>query len=352
VKGFEGDYYAGKRHGSGRLYLEGGDIYEGTFVGGAREGQGTLRYVDGSVYVGQWFRDVRAGTGTLLLPSGDRYSGAWAGDKKNGRGTFVYKGRGRMYVGEWVDDVAKCGEMVEYAGDEGGSTADLGASASPLAAAAAAAAAAGSGGVGGTSTTSMFAAFTGASGVFGARPPGGTPLPLLGLADPRAVLRAAADDAAAFAMSGGGTGGSGAGGGGAYGPDATSVGGRGSAASGVADGEEHGGAALSELYAVDPAALDLSADELAQLTAAFRVGDAAATGAMPADMHLLMEVLAALGIGATVEDAIALLRELVAQEGDFEAERAAAGLHDALPGGGGDVISFPVFAACMARLRE
>lgn len=114
--------------------------YEGGFVAGLRDGHGTQRYVDGSVYTGSWFRDRRHGQGTLTHANGDKYTGespadagmcarsgaramrgratphhagAWAHDKKNGPGKYAYISRRRVYTGEWLDDVAKCGEMAE-----------------------------------------------------------------------------------------------------------------------------------------------------------------------------------------------------------------------------------------------
>lgn len=115
----------------------------------------------------------------------------------------------------------------------------------------------------------------------------------------------------------------------------------------VAAAAAAGGAASSAgdaLYtAVDPSSLDLSHEELSQLIAAFRTGDADGSGTIPAALPVLVSVLTTLGIDAPHEDSEALLQELVLQE---------AASHKGPPKGAITAISFPVFAACMARLRE
>ena len=35
----------------------------------------------------------------------------WARGMKNGEGKYLYLGRGQVYTGTWVDDVAKCGTV-------------------------------------------------------------------------------------------------------------------------------------------------------------------------------------------------------------------------------------------------
>jgi len=41
--------------------------------------------------------------------NGDTYEGHWLADKKEGPGRYFYVTTRKMYEGEWVDDVAKCG---------------------------------------------------------------------------------------------------------------------------------------------------------------------------------------------------------------------------------------------------
>ena len=45
----------------------------------------------------------------MLLANGDRFEGVFRGDKKNGTGKYYYRDTRKMYEGEWIDDIAKCG---------------------------------------------------------------------------------------------------------------------------------------------------------------------------------------------------------------------------------------------------
>jgi len=106
-------------------------------------------------------------------------------------------------------------------------------------------------------------------------------------------------------------------------------------------------------YDIDAAALDLTAEEVAQLVGAFRQGDPYATGRIRAEPGVVGEVLSVLGIEASLDDVAALLQAL---QRDELAALLANGLEP--PPGvevtAGDVrgISFPTFAQCMSALRE
>ena len=49
----------------------------------------------------------------LFAANSNRYEGTWNKDMKNGPGKFFYNDKGQMYEGTWVDDVARCGEMID-----------------------------------------------------------------------------------------------------------------------------------------------------------------------------------------------------------------------------------------------
>ena len=49
-----------------------------------------------------------------FLANGNRYEGEWQNNMKNGFGKFFYYEKGQLYEGVWVNDVAKCGEIVEF----------------------------------------------------------------------------------------------------------------------------------------------------------------------------------------------------------------------------------------------
>ena len=87
------------------------EYYEGEWYADKKSGWGRMYYADGSVYEGEWYGDKRNGKGLLRLASGNRYEGSWSRDLKNGAGKFYYLDKGQVYVGNWVDDIAKCGTL-------------------------------------------------------------------------------------------------------------------------------------------------------------------------------------------------------------------------------------------------
>lgn len=409
---------------------EGRDVYEGSFLSGQPEGSGALRFADGSLYAGQWRAGRRHGHGVLVLPNGDRYVGGWAEDRKHGPGRFLYFSRDRVYAGEWSDDVARCGEMAALSPEERASVGDLavlaaatGGTLSALATttAAAAAATASSSAEAGRHAAAAAVAYGGSGvGVYGdgdsgvppSAPPNPVALPRLQLAAPdnvlqRSILAARAEAAGMHAdadalrhghpmhSSGGvgvgaGTGpddgyGHGYAGGGPIGDEGSLLSGGGGSmvsASGSFAGSSSsvmmggGGIGYSPLYRIDATAIELTGEEVAQLTSAFRSGDPTGGGRIPADARVLGAVLSTLGIPASEDDVAALLRELTAMETaaaasqSMAASASGAGAGSAsfmfggasasasMAGGGSGGagaphgISFPVFAACMARLRE
>lgn len=40
--------------------------------------------------------------------------GFWSNDKKDGKGTFYYSAKKQKMDGEWLEDICKCGTMVEF----------------------------------------------------------------------------------------------------------------------------------------------------------------------------------------------------------------------------------------------
>ncbi|XP_053087576.1 MORN repeat-containing protein 3-like [Pangasianodon hypophthalmus] len=72
-----------------------------------------MRYENGDVYEGEWLRDKPHGQGVLALRNGNSYQGSMKDGKKHGHGRFVYRDRGQVYQGFWVDDALKCGTVCE-----------------------------------------------------------------------------------------------------------------------------------------------------------------------------------------------------------------------------------------------
>lgn len=44
-----------------------------------------------------------------MIDDGNRYEGHWSEDKKEGPGRYYYFTTNKLYEGEWLNDVAKCG---------------------------------------------------------------------------------------------------------------------------------------------------------------------------------------------------------------------------------------------------
>ena len=109
-KRYQGDFANNKFHGVGKIFYDSGDKYEGNFEKHRRHGRGVCEYANGDVYEGEWRNDKRSGRGLLLLKNGDRFDGHFAEDKKSGVGVYYYFSTRKMYEGEWLDDVPKCGE--------------------------------------------------------------------------------------------------------------------------------------------------------------------------------------------------------------------------------------------------
>lgn len=52
------------------------------------------------------------------LENGNRYEGSWKRGMKNGHGRFFHLDHGQLFEGFWVDNVAKCGTMIDFGRDE------------------------------------------------------------------------------------------------------------------------------------------------------------------------------------------------------------------------------------------
>lgn len=104
-----GGWLKDKRHGKGTCFYKNGEYYQGDWVNGRRHGHGQMRYGNGDLYLGAWHDDQRSGYGTLNRSNGDSYEGYWLRDKREGSGSYFYAASGKVFVGEWVDDLPKAG---------------------------------------------------------------------------------------------------------------------------------------------------------------------------------------------------------------------------------------------------
>lgn len=104
-----GGWLKDKRHGKGTCFYKNAEYYQGDWVSGRRHGQGQMRYANGDLYLGAWHDDQRSGYGTLNRANGDSYEGYWLRDMREGSGSYFYAASGKVFVGEWVDDLPKAG---------------------------------------------------------------------------------------------------------------------------------------------------------------------------------------------------------------------------------------------------
>ncbi|XP_025230025.1 MORN repeat-containing protein 3, partial [Theropithecus gelada] len=94
------------------------EYYEGEWCGSQRSGWGRMYYSNGDIYEGQWENDKPNGDGMLRLKNGNRYEGCWERGMKNGLGRFFHLDHGQLFEGFWVDNMAKCGTMIDFGRDE------------------------------------------------------------------------------------------------------------------------------------------------------------------------------------------------------------------------------------------
>ena len=66
-------------------------------------------YSSGDIYEGAWENDLKHGYGILEKKNGDKYYGYWNNGLKEGQGYFYYSNTSKIYLGEWHDDVPRCG---------------------------------------------------------------------------------------------------------------------------------------------------------------------------------------------------------------------------------------------------
>ncbi|XP_066545909.1 MORN repeat-containing protein 3 [Amia ocellicauda] len=118
VKVYSGDWKNDKKHGFGTNFYNESAYYEGEWRRGERCGWGRMDYENGDIYEGEWLGDKHNGQGLFQLANGNRYEGTWKDGKKHGPGKFFYLDKGQLYEGVWVEDIAKCGTVVDF-GREG-----------------------------------------------------------------------------------------------------------------------------------------------------------------------------------------------------------------------------------------
>ena len=118
TKVYSGGWKNDKKHGYGTYFYLPNEYYEGEWLNDERSGWGRMYFADGSVFEGEWSCNMRNGSGMLRLANENRYEGNWHDDKKHGDGKFYHLDKGQVFIGTWLEGVAKCGEMKDF-GREG-----------------------------------------------------------------------------------------------------------------------------------------------------------------------------------------------------------------------------------------
>jgi len=121
-KFYTGGWLNDKRHGRGTCFYGKGEVYQGDWDGDKRHGHGQMKYESGDLYLGEWANDLRNGQGTLTKANGDSYEGGWLVDNREGSGSYFYAATGKVFVGEWVDDMPKAGVYSQAQSNPGHAT--------------------------------------------------------------------------------------------------------------------------------------------------------------------------------------------------------------------------------------
>ncbi|XP_021042831.1 MORN repeat-containing protein 3 [Mus pahari] len=108
----------GSEWGYGIQFFGPKEYYEGEWCNDQRSGWGRMYYNNGDIYEGQWQNDKPEGEGMLRLKNRNRYEGSWERGMKNGHGRFFHLDHGQLFEGFWVDNVARCGTMIDFGRDE------------------------------------------------------------------------------------------------------------------------------------------------------------------------------------------------------------------------------------------
>mmetsp|Transcript_30187 Transcript_30187/g.53465 ORF Transcript_30187/g.53465 Transcript_30187/m.53465 type:complete len:282 (-) Transcript_30187:1541-2386(-) len=110
---YTGQWVKDRKSGQGSYFYKNGDRYDGSWLSDKRHGDGRMLYVNGDIYEGQWMDDKRHGYGNFSKANGDYFEGYWQDDLKHGEGSYFFASLNKIYVGEWVEDIPKCGVYSE-----------------------------------------------------------------------------------------------------------------------------------------------------------------------------------------------------------------------------------------------
>jgi hypothetical protein len=110
---YTGDWVNDKKEGRGTMFFNNEDRYDGFWKDNLQFGEGRMIYKNGDVYVGHWDNGKRSGYGVLTKRNGDHFEGNWVNDMREGQGSYFFALKNKLFVGEYVEDLPKCGIYTE-----------------------------------------------------------------------------------------------------------------------------------------------------------------------------------------------------------------------------------------------
>ena len=111
---YTGDWCENKKEGKGIFFYKDGGCYDGNWKNSKRDGKGLMIYSNGDTYEGHWQNDLKHGYGIIEYEypenkKGHKYYGYWCKDLKEGQGYYYFSDTGKIYLGEWHEDIPRTG---------------------------------------------------------------------------------------------------------------------------------------------------------------------------------------------------------------------------------------------------
>jgi hypothetical protein len=87
---YDGGFVVGVRQGEGKLIVDKEFVFEGTFVNGKLNGKGKMHSLkDSRSYVGDYKNDQEHGQGVFITAKGEKYEGEFKEGVRNGHGILT-----------------------------------------------------------------------------------------------------------------------------------------------------------------------------------------------------------------------------------------------------------------------
>lgn len=117
-KFYTGDWFENKKEGKGIFFYKDGGCYDGNWKNSKRHGKGLMIYANGDIYDGNWINDLKHGYGIIEYKNGNKFYGYWSNGLKEGQGYYYYSETGKIYLGEWHEDIPRTGIFTDVKEDK------------------------------------------------------------------------------------------------------------------------------------------------------------------------------------------------------------------------------------------